>query len=129
MALYRESIRDMQQRLVDSDFLKGGVDGCLRAGHESGGRAFQKATVCRATGNPDVRTLIAMFYSRAAAREWYRPAPAPSRAHPRQNRPPRLPTTPAPAGQPPTKLTSTSHRRRNSPGRPDLGGAAHMPPM
>ena len=103
MALYRESVRDMQQRLVDLGFLKGGVDGAFGPGTSTAVEAFQKAAGLPSTGDPDVRTLIALFYSApqqggGAARPSAQsggPAAAPdaSRA-----------TTPAPAGQPPTKL-------------------------
>jgi hypothetical protein len=103
MALYRESIRDMQQRLVDLGFLKGGVDGAFGPGTSAAVEAFQKAAGLPSTGDPDVRTLIALFYSApqqggGAARPSAQSG-APAAASDASGA-----TTPAPAGQPPTKL-------------------------
>jgi hypothetical protein len=94
--LYRETVRAMQQRLVDLGFLKGGVDGAFGPGTSSGVEAFQKAAGLKVTGTPDMRTLLALFYGRPR-QEGAAPAPARQQASPT--------TAPAaPAGQPPAKL-------------------------
>jgi hypothetical protein len=101
VALYRETVRSMQQRLVDMGFLKGGVDGSFGPGTKSGVEAFQKANGLPATGIPDMRTMLAMFYGRpqqeGAAQPQARRQPAAAPAAP-------APAGQAPAGQPPAKL-------------------------
>ncbi|MGD9508732.1 MAG: peptidoglycan-binding protein [Geminicoccaceae bacterium] len=103
IALYRETVRATQQRLVDLGFLKGGVDGAFGPGTRSAVEAFQKAAGLPTTGTPDVRTLIALFYSGpqqqggAAQRpQSSAPAATPSKASGGA-------AAPA-AGQPPAKL-------------------------
>ncbi len=84
-------------------FLKGSADGAFGPGTSAAVEAFQKAAGLPSTGDPDVRTLIALFYSAPAAG--------------RRRRPPERPVgrtggstgrlgchDPAPAGQPPAKL-------------------------
>jgi hypothetical protein len=101
VALYRDTVRATQQRLVDLGFLKGGVDGAFGPGTRSAVEAFQKAAGLQATGTPDVRTLIALFYSGPQQQ-----GAAPQR--PRPGAPAAAPQAPggaaAPAGQPPAKL-------------------------
>ena len=101
VALYRETVRLMQQRLVDRGFLKGGVDGSFGPGTKAGVEAFQKANGIEATGVPDMRTMLALFYGppqqQGAAQPQGRRQPAAA---------PAAPAAPAPStgGQPPAKL-------------------------
>jgi Putative peptidoglycan binding domain len=97
VAFYRETIRSLQQRLVDMGFLKGGVDGSFGPGTKAGVEAFQKANGLPATGIPDMRTMLAAFYGRPQAV---------SGNPPQAQREPaaQAPAAQAPAGQPPAKL-------------------------
>lgn len=101
VVLYRDTVRATQQRLVDLGLLKGGVDGAYGPGTRSAVEAFQKAAGLPATGAPDMRTLIALFYSGpqqqgAAAPQ---PQPAAPAAAPQASG-----GAAAPAVQPPAKL-------------------------
>ena len=97
VALYRETVRAMQQRLVDLGFLKGGVDGAFGPGTKGAVENFQKAAGLNPTGIPDDRTLLTLFYGRPQQE-----GAAPPR---RETAPAAAPAAPAsPAGQPPTKL-------------------------
>jgi hypothetical protein len=99
VALYRETVRSMQQRLVEYGFLKGGVDGAFGPGTKSGVEAFQKANGLPATGIPDIRTMLALFYGRpqqtgaAQPQAGRQPAAQPA-----------APAAPAAGGQPPARL-------------------------
>ena len=99
VALFRDTVRQMQQRLVDAGFLKGGVDGSFGPGTKSGVEAFQKANGLEATGIPDMRTMLGRFYGppkqgQGAAQPRRQPAAAPA-----------APAAPAAGGQqPPAKL-------------------------
>jgi hypothetical protein len=87
--LYRDTVRRLQQRLVETGHLKGGVDGSFGPGTEGAVEAFQRSAGLPPTGIPDQRTLIALFYGAptrpgeaAPARQGQRteppPAPAPA---------------------------------------------------
>jgi Putative peptidoglycan binding domain len=101
VALYRETVRAAQQRLVELGFLKGGVDGAFGPGTRTAVEAFQRAAGLEPTGTPDTRTLLDLFYGRprqegaaAAPQASRQPAPAA----------PAAPAATAPAGQPPARL-------------------------
>ena len=102
LALYRETVRATQQRLVDLGFLKGGVDGSFGPGTRNAVEAFQKSAGLQATGTPDVRTMIALFYSgpqEGAGGQQPRAQPSAPAAAPQASG-----STSAPGNQPPTKL-------------------------
>lgn len=102
--LYKDSIRAMQQRLVDAGHLKGGVDGSFGPGTKSAVTAFQQSIGLEATGIPDQRTLAALFYARPRAGGEAVPARQPARA---------APAAGAPAANPPAG-------RGNAPEAPPL---------
>lgn len=101
--LYREGIKDVQQRLIDLGFLKGKADGAFGPGTQSALQDFQKKLGLDPSGLPNDMTLMGLFY--AVPQQQQRPAaaagggaapaaPASSGAAPQ-----------APAGsQPPAKL-------------------------
>lgn len=60
--LYRQTIRELQERLIQTGHLKGAADGVFGPGTQGAVEAFQKATGLAATGIPDQRTLIALFF-------------------------------------------------------------------
>ena len=102
MALYRDTVRSMQQRLVDLGFLKGGVDGAFGPGTSSAVQAFQKSAGLQATGTPDVRTLVALYYGgpqQSGGATKPRAQPAAPAATPEASG-----GAAAPAAQPPAKL-------------------------
>ncbi len=101
VALYRETVRAMQQRLVELGFLKGGVDGSFGPGTKGGIEAFQKANGLTTTGIPDMRTMLAIFYGRPQDEPGGQPQ---ARSQPAAPAPAQAPAGQAPAGQPPAKL-------------------------
>lgn len=104
IALYRETVRATQQRLVDLGFLKGGVDGAFGPGTRSAVEAFQKAAGLQATGTPDVRTLMALFYSGPQQQGGGTPRPQSSAPAPAAASQPSGGASGPAAGQPPAKL-------------------------
>ena len=128
MALYRESIRDMQQRLVDLGFLKGGVDGAYGPGTSAAVGAFQKAAGLPSYRQSGRAHADRPVLQRAAAREWRRPPERPvGRTRGSTGRLACRDPCTGRANRRPSS-TSTSHRRRNSLARSDRGAAAHIPP-
>lgn len=99
VALYRETVRAMQQRLVELGFLKGGVDGAFGPGTKGAVEAFQKAADLNPTGIPDTRTLLGIFYGRPREE-----GAAPTQVRRQPAAAPAVPAAQAPAGQPPAKL-------------------------
>ena len=99
VALYRETVRAMQERLIELGFLKGKADGAFGPGTEAAVETFQKAASLNPTGIPDPRTMLGIFYGRprdegsAQAQSRRQPAAAPA-----------APAATAPAEQPPAKL-------------------------
>ena len=99
VALYRETVRSMQERLIELGFLKGKADGVFGPGSEAAVEKFQKAASLTPTGIPDTRTMLGIFYGRprdegsAQSQSRRQPAAAPA-----------APAAAAPAGQPPAKL-------------------------
>jgi Putative peptidoglycan binding domain len=100
--LYRDTVRRLQQRLVETGHLEGDVDGSFGPGTKGAVEAFQRSAGLPPTGIPDQRTLIALFYGA--------PARSGEGAAPRQGQraePPPSPPAPAPAqgaAQPVPKL-------------------------
>ena len=93
VALYRETVRSMQERLIALGFLKGKADGAFGPGTKASVEAFQKAASLDPTGIPDARTMLGIFYGRPRNEGGARPQT--------QRQPAAAPATPAPAGQPP----------------------------
>ena len=99
VALYRETVRLLQERLVELGFLKGKADGAFGPGTEAAVESFQKTANLNPTGIPDTRTMLGIFYGRprqegaAQTQAPRQPAPAPT-----------APAAAAPTGQPPAKL-------------------------
>jgi hypothetical protein len=67
--LYRATVRELQQRLIDAGHLKGAADGAFGPGTKAAVEAFQKSAGLEVNGIPDQRTLIALFYERAAGQQ------------------------------------------------------------
>ena len=88
VSLYRETVRAMQERLVEAGFLKGKADGAFGPGTEAAVRRSRRRPASKATGIPDRRTLMALFYGGPARQ---RPGRSPAR---------RAPAAPAPAPAP-----------------------------
>lgn len=65
VALYKEVMREVQERLIRTGHLKGGADGIYGPGTRGALESFQKAVGLEATGLPDQRTLVALFYTEA----------------------------------------------------------------
>jgi hypothetical protein len=63
--LYRATVRELQQRLIDAGHLKGSADGAFGPGTKAAVEAFQKSAGLEVNGIPDQRTLIALFYGAA----------------------------------------------------------------
>jgi hypothetical protein len=61
--LYKDTVRDVQAALIKTGHLKGKADGAFGPGTRSAIEAFQKANDLPATGVPDQRTLVALFYA------------------------------------------------------------------
>jgi hypothetical protein len=71
--LYRATVRELQQRLIDAGHLKGGADGAFGPGTKAAVEAFQRSAGLGVTGIPDQRTLVTLFYGTGAPQE----APSP----------------------------------------------------
>ena len=99
VALYRETVRAMQERLIELGFLKGKADGVFGPGTEAAIETFQQAASLNPTGIPD-RTHHAGHLLRPPARRGL--GPAQSRRQPAAA--PAAPAATAPAEQPPAKL-------------------------
>jgi peptidoglycan hydrolase-like protein with peptidoglycan-binding domain len=88
--LYRDTVRRLQQRLVETGHLTGGVDGSFGPGTQGAVEAFQRSAGLPPTGIPDQRTLIALFYGapappgQAAPRRSQRTEPPPAAPAPSQ---------------------------------------------
>lgn len=98
--LYKESVRALQQRLVETGHLRGGVDGVFGPGTKAAVESFQRSAGLEPTGIPDQLTLGTLFYGRprpqaGAAGQ----APAQTPARPRAAQESR-PAAPAPGGAP-----------------------------
>ncbi len=59
--LYRETMKDVQQKLIEFGFLKGGADGQYGPNTRSALEAFQKAQQIEPTGLPDQNTLFRLL--------------------------------------------------------------------
>lgn len=92
--LYRDSIREMQQRLVDTGHLKGGVDGSFGPGTKAAITSFQTAVGLEPTGVPDPRTLASLFYNTLRPGDGGGPAQGGAQ-QPRSPAPARTPSAPA----------------------------------
>jgi hypothetical protein len=81
--LYRDTVRQLQQRLAETGHLEGGVDGSFGPGTRGAVEAFQRSAGLQPTGIPDQRTLLALFYGapagsgEAAPRQSQRTEPPP----------------------------------------------------
>ena len=95
--LYRDTVRDIQQQLDKAGHLDGKADGAFGPGTTAAIQAFQKQAGLPATGVPDQRTLIALFYGNPQQQGAAQPQPR------RPTAPAAQPQAPA-AGQPPGKL-------------------------
>ena len=60
---YRDGIKDIQARLIELGFLKGGADGVFGAGTQSAVQEFQKKVGLNPSGIPDDITLMGLFYA------------------------------------------------------------------
>jgi Putative peptidoglycan binding domain len=100
VALYRDTVRALQERLAATGHLDGKADGAFGPGTKRAVEAFQKESGLPATGIPDQRTLVAIFYGRPQQQ-----GEAPRQPRRQQAAPAAAPAAPtAPAGQPPAKL-------------------------
>lgn len=61
--LYKDVMRQVQERLIKAGHLKGKADGSYGPGTRAALESFQKANNIEATGLPDQRTLAFIFYS------------------------------------------------------------------
>ena len=59
--LYRETMKDVQQKLIDQGFLTGAADGQYGPNTRSALEAFQKAQQIEPTGLPDQNTLLRLL--------------------------------------------------------------------
>ena len=59
--LYRDTMRNVQQKLVEQGFLTGGADGQYGPKTRAGLEAFQKAQQLEPTGLPDQNTLLRLL--------------------------------------------------------------------
>jgi hypothetical protein len=59
--LYRETMKDVQQKLIDQGFLTGGADGQYGPNTRTALEAFQKAQQIEPTGLPDQNTLFRLL--------------------------------------------------------------------
>ena len=99
VGLYRDTIRALQERLIATGHLDGKADGAFGPSSKRAVEAFQKEMGLPATGVPDQRTLLAVFYGRPQQQGQAQQQPR------RQQAAPSAPAAPAAAaGQPPAKL-------------------------
>jgi hypothetical protein len=77
--LYKDTIRNLQERLIQTGHLKGKADGAFGPGSKAALEAFQKDLGLEVTGVPDQRTLVALFYG-APGQGGGAPQPASPRA-------------------------------------------------
>ncbi|MGF1640486.1 MAG: peptidoglycan-binding protein [Rhodospirillales bacterium] len=61
MYLYRDTMRDVQTKLIELGFLKGGADGQFGPMTRSALESFQKSQQIEATGLPDQNTLFRLL--------------------------------------------------------------------
>jgi hypothetical protein len=73
--LYKDTIRDLQERLIASGHLKGKADGAFGPGSKAALEAFQKDAGLEVTGVPNQRTLVALFYGGQAPQQQGQAAP------------------------------------------------------
>ena len=115
--LYRETVRDIQERLDKTGHLDGKADGAFGPGTKSAVEAFQKAAGLKPTGIPDQRTLIALFYG-TPQQEGQAPA---SSSGTEARRAAAAPGTGGPA--------AGQARPQSGPGTGPVGRRAHIPPI
>jgi hypothetical protein len=73
--LYRDTVKDVQERLIATGHLKGKADGAFGPGSKSALEAFQKDAGLEVTGVPNTRTLMALFYGGQAPQQQGQAAP------------------------------------------------------
>lgn len=82
--MYKEVVRDIQERLIKGGHLKGKADGAFGPGTRAALESFQKASRIDVTGMPDQRTLLLLYYADGerpqGAAQPRQPAPAPAAA-------------------------------------------------
>lgn len=62
IAIYKEVLREVQDRLSKAGHYKGSPDGAYGPGTKAALEAFQRANRIEVTGLPDQRTLLQLFY-------------------------------------------------------------------
>jgi hypothetical protein len=73
--LYRDTVKDVQERLIATGHLKGKADGAFGPGSKAALEAFQKDAGLEVTGVPNMRTLMALFYGGQAPQQQGEAAP------------------------------------------------------
>lgn len=61
--LYRDTVRALQQRLINAGHLKGAADGAFGPGTKAAVESFQRALGLESSGMPDQQTMVALFYA------------------------------------------------------------------
>lgn len=77
--LYKDTVRAVQEQLAKAGHLKSKPDGAFGPGTKAAVEAFQKSKGLEATGVPDPRTLMALFYPPPPGAQQGQAAPQPSR--------------------------------------------------
>lgn len=95
--LYRQTVRELQERLIETGHLKGAADGAFGPGTKGAVESFQRAVGIEPTGIPDQRTMIALLYGAEGPQQ-------PGNPGQRQAPRPAAPASGSPAQQPAPQL-------------------------
>ena len=85
--LYKQTVRIVQQRLIDLGLLKGKADGAFGPGSKAALESFQKGASLTVNGVPDQQTLVALLYGGPQPQGGGQGAAAPAQAAPTQAAP------------------------------------------